>query len=547
MKDSISHSLSWLWKKSKGIRFRLVFNSLLGIIRIVASLTFIYVSKLLVDLATGKINGSEKMYWVYSICLVALLACQVGAGMLNSWLSNQTEIKLKNKIRLDIFNHLMNASWDGKEKLHSGDVLNRLEEDVRVICDTLCQSLPSLFSTLVQLIAAFTFMCQLSPKMSWIILFILPMFLLFSKVYIKRTRALTSTIRKQDSHVQSIIQESIQHRIIIQSMEQNDTIVNKMDKVQDDLLDTTMQRTKFNLFSRFMVSIGFSIGYLIAFLWCIHGLYSEAITFGTMTAFLQLVGQIQRPTEDLTKQIPAYINATTSVDRLVELESLPAEEKSSEIRLTGNVGIRMNDVTFRYPDGEKDVLTDFTHDFRPGSRTAIIGETGSGKSTTIRLMLSLLHPASGSIEIYSDEGRTIPVNADSRCNLIWVPQGNSLLSGTIRDNLHLGDSQATDEQMNEALYNAAAEFVSNLPEGLDTICGEQGAGLSEGQSQRIAIARALLHKGSILLLDELSSSLDPETEQTLMNRLIGAKGNNTMIFVTHHEAIVNYCDEVIRL
>lgn len=547
MKGIENHSLSWLWKTSKGIRFRLMFNSLLGIIRIIASLAFIYVSKLLVDLATGKITSSEKMYWVYSICLVALLACQVGAGMLNSWLSNQTEIKLKNKIRLDLFNHLMNASWDGKEKLHSGDVLNRLEEDVRVICDTLCQSLPSLFSTLVQLIAAFAFMCQLSPKMSWIILFILPIFLLFSKVYIKRTRALTSTIRNQDSQIQSIVQESIQHRIIIQSMEQNDAIVQKMDGIQSNLFHSTMQRTKFNLFSRFMVSIGFSIGYLVAFLWCIHGLYVNAITFGTMTAFLQLVGQIQRPTIDLTRQIPAYINATTSVDRLVELEVLPTEEKSSERRLSGNLGIRMNNVTFRYPDGEKDVLSNFTHDFRPGSRTAIIGETGSGKSTTIRLMLSLLHPLSGSMEIYSDDGSSIPVNADSRCNLIWVPQGNSLFSGTIRDNLYLGYPEATDDEMNEALYNAAAEFVSNLPEGLDTICGEQGAGLSEGQSQRIAIARALLHKGSILLLDELSSSLDPQTEQTLMSRLIDAKGNNTMIFVTHHEAIVDYCDEVVRL
>ena len=358
-------------------------------------------------------------------------------------------------------------------------------------------------------------------------------------------RKLTKDIRSTDSNVQSVLQESIQHKTVIQTMEQNGIMADKLDSLQQTLYGQTMDRTKFSLFSRAMVSFGFITGYLIVFIWSVFQLKAGIITFGIMSAFLQLVNQIQRPTVELTRLLPQFVHATTSIDRLHELEIMPGEDITEKHWLEGKVGILMKDVTFGYEEGEP-VLLHFTHDFKPGSRTAVMGETGAGKSTTVRLILSLLKPQSGSIELYNEKEHII-ADAESRSNMVYVPQGNSLLSGTIRENLLLGDPDATDEQLYDVLHTTVADFVKDLPEGLDTVCGEQGSGLSEGQAQRIAVARGLLRKGSVLLLDEFSSSLDKGTEHFLMQRLIAHYPDKTMIFITHHEMIADYCSDTIRL
>ncbi len=547
MIQMIRRCMGWLWSASKGIRLRLFIDSLLGLIRVAAGLTFIYVSKVLVDLATHSHNVSSTTLLGYGALLVALIIIELMSNICSSWLSNQTEIKMKNRIRRNLFAHLINAYWEGHEKLHSGDILNRLEEDVRVVTDTLCHSLPALFTTGAQLIAAFVFLSQMNLTLALSVICIMPFFLLVSKIYIRRMRSLTKDIRNTDSSVQSILQESIQHRIVIQTMEQNDAITNRLSRLQSTLYGQTMKRTRFTLFSRSMVSVGFMAGYITAFMWSIIELHNGAITFGVMTAFLQLVAQIQGPTVELTKQIPGFIHASTSIDRLTELDKIPTEKISRHQMLTGIAGIRLTDISFRYLQGDRDIFSHFSYDFTPGSRTAIVGETGAGKSTMIRLILSLLHPQQGKMELYNNQGHAIAMDAGSRCNLVYVPQGNSLLSGTIRDNLLLGNPEATDKQMFEALHIACADFVSELPDGLDSHCGEQGAGLSEGQAQRIAIARGLLRPGSILLLDEFSSSLDGDTESTLIQRLLHTRQQKTMIFITHREMILQYCNNVIKL
>ncbi len=541
----IKHVAQWLWRATKGIRCRLLFNGVLGMVRVAVGLLFIYVSKQLIDMATGHIAHASAAFTLYLALLVVFMVAQIGAVLCNSWFTNQTEVRMKNRLRHNLFTHLMNVTWMGKGCLHSGDILNRLEEDVRVVTEVVCRSLPDLTVTLINLSAAFLFLYRLSPPLAWCILFIMPVFLGLSKIYIRRMRRLTKDIRSTDSDVQSVLQESIQHRIVIQTMEQHDQMAGKLDMLQQALYDQTMDRTRFSLFSRSMVSFGFVAGYLFVFIWSLFQLQQGLITFGVMSAFLQLVGQIQRPTIELTRLLPQFVHATTSIDRLHELEALPGEETADRHRLDGKVGILMQEVTFGYEEG-KEVLHRFTHDFKPGSRTAVMGETGAGKSTTIRLILSLLKPKSGTIEFYNASERIV-ADARSRCNTVYVPQGNSLLSGTIRDNLLLGDPDAGDPALYEVLHHTAADFVKDLPEGLNTVCGEQGGGLSEGQAQRIAIARGLLRKGNILLLDEFSASLDEETEEILMERLLANYPDKTMIFITHHETVAGYCSDVVHL
>ena len=382
--------------------------------------------------------------------------------------------------------------------------------------------------------------------LAWSIIFIMPFFLLVSKLYFRKMRKLTKVIRQTDSQVQSVMQESLQHHMLIQSMEQHGTFVDRLNDLQATLYGQTMHRTRFNLFSRAMVTMGFILGYMMAFMWGVLGLMDGIITFGTMTAFLQLVNRIQRPTVELTRLIPDFVHASASIDRIEELEALPGEPAGETEMLHGEAGIRIEHLSFRYKAGETNIYEDFSHDFKPGSRTAIVGETGSGKSTLIKLILSLLQPTSGTIYIYN-KVKKVTASPETRGNLVYVPQGNSLLSGTVRSNLLLGNADATEEQMWEALHTAAADFVNDLPLKLDARCGEWGDGLSEGQAQRIAVARGLLRPGSIMLLDEFSASLDSDTERLLIERLMRTATDKTMIFITHRDMILDYCDEVVRL
>ena len=262
--------------------------------------------------------------------------------------------------------------------------------------------------------------------------------------------------------------------------------------------------------------------------------------------FLQLVGQVQRPVADLGNQVPAFIKALTSIERLLELEELQLETYHGDVVFPGAPGIMIKDVTFGYED--RDVLKDFSHDFKPGSFTVVAGPTGVGKSTLTRLMLGLLKPSSGSVTLYSGNGMGHPANVDTRCNFMYVPQGNSLLSGTIRENMLLANADASDQEMEDALRTAAAEFVFSLEDGLDTVCGESGTGLSEGQCQRIAIARALLHPGGVMILDEATSSLDMETEERLLDNIRDKyKGIKTVVFISHRPAATRLADNVLNL
>ena len=265
-----------------------------------------------------------------------------------------------------------------------------------------------------------------------------------------------------------------------------------------------------------------------------------------MTAFLQLVNRIQTPARSLTKLAPAFVNVFTAAERLMELEESPLEEQGDSLPVEAPCGVRLTDVTYQYADGDQPVLDNLSFDFRPGTCTAVLGETGSGKTTLIRLLIALMRPQGGTVSIYSDRQQPVAICPLHRCNFVYVPQGNTLMSGSIRENLLLGDPEATEDEMLKALDKSCADFVRDLPEGLDTICSEKGGGLSEGQCQRISIARALLRNRPIMLFDEATSALDPETERRLLKNILSSN-DKTIIFITHRLAVVDYCDQTLRL
>ena len=542
MKEILKYT-RWLWSHSVGARGAILVNILLGSLTVGLNLLFIFLCKRLVDIATGVEAGSLGPYTVFVLSVVVL---RLVVATINVRVENLTNSKMNFIIRKGLYSNLLYAEWLGKEKRHTGDTVNRLESDVSTVTNVIVSDFPQIFTTLVQLVAAIVFLCTMEWRLAALLVLITPLFILFSRIFVRRLREMTRGIRETESEVQSHLQESLQHRMVIQSMENEGRMEDRLDDLQDREYGQIKERTRFNVIARSMVGAAFSFGYIAAFLWGVYGISKGTLTYGVMTAFLQLVGQVQRPLVNLTRQIPSLIYSSTSIDRLMEMEDAPKVVAGDSVRLAGPAGIRVENLDYRYPDGKRMILKDLTFDFTPLSRTAIVGETGVGKSTLIRLMLALLKPVGGRVALY-DEAQEVPASAATRCNLVYVPQGNTLFSGSVRENLRMGNPDATEDEMKAALETAVADFVFSLPDGLDTRCGEGGSGLSEGQSQRIAIARGLLRPGSILLLDEFSSSLDPETEQKLMDNLTKKAAGKTMIFITHRERIAQLCERTCRI
>lgn len=543
--------LRYLYQQSAGFRLRLLWSLILGLLSISLGFAFIYVSKSIVDIATHKMQGD---IWQYVAILATFLLLRLGVSALRSWVNGRLYQRMFNSMRSRVFDSVLNAPWNGREDLLSGDVMSRLSEDIRVVVSCITSDLPSIFLALFQLVAAAWFLFVLQPKLLLCLLIIFPLALGFSKIYYKTMRRLTHEVRSQESGIQSHMQEAIQNRPLLLSLHRTDLMSQRLDSRHHGLFGVYSRRLRFSISTRVVIQAGFSVGYYTAFVWSAFGILHGTVTYGMMTALLQLVAQVQSPILELSNLLPSIVKAMTSVERVSELSPTllspqkkghEASARSSELPAGSSsyplLGLRLEHVSFRYPDSEGDVLHDFSHTFQPGTSTAIIGPTGSGKSTLVRILLGLLQPQQGSIQYLASDGtcRTYVSGPD----LCYVPQGNSLLSGTIRDNLLLGKLDATDAELRSALSRASALFVFDLPNGLDTLCGEKGAGLSEGQAQRIAIARALLQPGSILILDEASSALDPETERQILEELQQQQLQKTLIWVTHHTAVADYMQQ----
>ena len=533
----------WLWNNSKGAKGQAVANTFIGLTDVVCQLLWVLACKHAIDIATGEAEGSLTLT---GIAIGALMLVEILSRIASRWIHSVTGNKIRNKLRLSIFSRLMKCDWLHLYKRHTGDLVNRLEGDVSNITSLITESVPATIVVFVQLIASFALLFCMSPELAVSVIIILPICLVMSRLYVRKMRRYNRDVRNSDSHIQSVIQESLQHKEVIKTMEQNATTEERIGDLQDTLQRQITGRTVFSLDSFTLIQLGFAAGYLLAFLWGVCGLRDGIITYGTMAAYLQLVGLIQRPTMDLSRYIPGMASSLTAAERLYELEEIPLEEQGDSIILKETAGVRFNDVTFAYSSEGRRIIDKFSYDFPPGSRTAIVGETGAGKTTLIRLLIALIKPDSGNIELYNDK-ELEPATTLTRGNIVYIPQGNSLISGTIRENLLMGNPDATEDDMKEALHTACADYVFELPNGLDSPITESGGGVSEGQAQRIAVARAILRSGSILIFDEVTSALDEETEQEMLQRLADEKHGKTLIFVTHRPAVIKHCTQVLEI
>lgn len=529
-----------LWRMSVPVRWRMFVSVLFGTVRIAVSLAFVWTSKHLVDIAT-KVSDAplSSGIWMFA----GVLAMQLCVVLFVNWWDAYSEVKSRNRLRMDTFAKVMSSRWDGRERFLSGDTVNRLEEDVRVVADLLIVRIPGVVVTLLQLLAASAYLMALAPNLLWVLLILMFSAVFGSKMFFRQIRSLMTRIRARESELQQHIQESLQHRVLVLTLTSLDRVLEKFGWLQADIESNTRKRLNYNAVARGLMFLGFQAGHAAAFLWGAVGILHGTVTYGMMTAFLQLVGQVQRPIAEFGRQVPAFIVAIASVERIMDLEELEQEPSSENIVLPGAPAVEISGVSYSYPGSSVKVLDNFSAVFPEGSFTVVAGSTGVGKSTLIRLILGLLTPSEGSVLVGGKAA-----GAALRGNFMYIPQGNSLLSGTIRSNLQLASPDATEDEMHSALETAMAQFVFDLPEGLDTPCGEVGSGLSEGQCQRIAIARSLLRSGGIMILDESTSALDAATEEALLQNLyVKYHQRKTIIFISHKKAAARFADAVIEV
>lgn len=536
--------IKWLWNAWKGNRLQAFINASLGLIDVAIQMAQVWAVKHAIDVASHEIGGS--VVWAVMI-MAGLICCSYAVSVSSVWVRNLLGVKAQNRMQQKMLSRILRSEWEGKGQMHSGDVINRLETDVQQVVGFLTETLPSTLSVMTLFCCAFAYLASMDWKLACIIVVMLPLFILASKIYMRKMRKLNREVRDTDSEVQSILQETVQNRMLIKTQEKEDAMVDKLERTQSKLRRNVKQRTKFSVISRLTLNFGFSVTYIVAFLWSALRMSAGTLSFGGMTAFLQLVAKVQQPARNLTKLVPQFVMVFTAAERLMQLEKNPLEEQGEARKLKGKLGIKAENISFAYKDDEQQrmVIEDLSFDFKPATCNVILGETGSGKTTLLRLILALVHPTEGSVRIYNDETEE-ELSPLHRTNIVFVPQGNTLMSGSIRDNLMLGRMDATTEEMEKALKTACADFVFELPEGIDSEISEDGVGLSEGQAQRIAIARALLKEGAIMVFDEATSALDGDTEEQLLKNVLSEE-QRTVIFVTHRKAVCKYSENILNL
>ena len=539
METSLLNQLKFSWKFSKPYKGALLLYLVSQLAGIALSLMFIWYSKQAIDLAVG--SSTEALYQQ----LIPAVLCLLGSFVLGIYgyrLNEKTRITMLVDLQKQILQGQMTSSWKNSSDWHTGDLLVRANTDSSEIVQVLGNVLISVVVTLVRIIGAAGLLWWMDPMLAIILLCVSPL-VLFSKIYLKKLKKLNQQLKKSESSLGETMQENLRMRLFIRAINLEDKRWQEIEKKQNNIYDMKMSVLNFTTFSRgFMGSI-INIGYLITFIWGVLKLQSGEITFGTMSAFLQLVARIQGPILTMFGYIPVLVRFRTAVDRVMELFSRENEPTLPAVRLKPIDQITLKNISFSY--GQEPLLSGINLTIKKGEPTAILGHSGQGKSTLLRIILNLIPQNTGTVSLFSD-GKETPMSSAYRNNFAYVPQGDKLLSGTIRENLSAMEELA-EEDINQALELSRAEFVHQLPAGLENTVAEGAHGLSEGQGQRLGIARALLQDAQVWLLDEITSALDKQTAMEVVKNLVVTGKDKIILFVTHDPAIASLCTQIIVL
>ncbi|WP_437920468.1 ABC transporter ATP-binding protein [Sphingobacterium sp. LRF_L2] len=536
---TFTYQLRWAWSLTQGYRKQLLGYFLLEVLAILLSLLFVYYSKHAIDQAVHVVPGSLR---ITLILVVASVLLGIIIRMISSRWNEKTKLKMSLELQEKLLDGQMRAVWKYVKDWHTGDLMVRIQTDSLEVSQMLSQSALSFILVLVRLLASFGFLWLMDPMLAIVIVAISPLFL-FSKLYFRKMRRLNKEVKEAESNFGNVMQENLRLRLLIRALGLVPARKEKLKESQTKIYRLKMAQQNFAIGSQTLMKFTINGGYLLTFFWGIYRLDAGQISFGTMAAFLQLVGRIQAPILQGMSFFPQFIRFRTAADRLLELFADEKENSSQLQHIAHPRAIRLKDVSFRYED--KFVIEGLGGEIRRGEPTAIIGSSGRGKTTLIRLLLALIQPHKGQILIDEEQGTQLLTNAH-RVNFAYVPQGNSLFSGTVFENLTLRHGM-DPKRLHEAIHLACAEFVYALPQGLDTVIGESGFGLSEGQAQRIAIARAMMQDAPIWLLDEVTSALDTETANKLMDRLIEAGKDRILLFVTHDLYLAERCAQTLYM
>ena len=539
---------AWLYKHVGTFKKSILLCLVLNVLAVVFSLLFVQVTKIFMEAVE---RGENFSLLLLIVSLTAIKACNIFCEEYKSYLRETQTNLMNNELSLKFFKELFNVGVSYNERVHSGDSLSRLTTDVFSVSGCLTGTIPELLYAVISLIATCIYLGLIDPVLTLVILVIMSVNVMFGRSYAKKLLPISREIRICDSKAHQFMQEHLQHHELIVTLEKTEFIWNRLKALQTALYEKISAVTKLNVSAMSLIDGALNISYIVILVWGIYGIQHGTFTYAELVVFLQLAGQMQVPYIQFNHNYPMLITSMASVERLMGFENLPKEDTKNPVKFSDSVGVEFSDVSFRYNEDSRWIYRDFNHNFAPGSVTAVVGETGAGKSTLLRLFLATLTPNFGSVTFYGTNNgalRKYSASSRTRGNCVYVPQGNSLISGTIRYNLFLGKVDATDDEMRQALYSAAADFViKDFPDGLDTSIGEGGLGISEGQAQRIAIARSFLRPGKVILMDEPTSALDADTEKIFLTRLTNQVHDKTIVIVTHKKEVCKYVSDVIAI
>ena len=538
----------WLYNHVGAFKRDILICFVLSVLTVVFSLLFVEITKIFIEAIE---RGRNISFLLLIVSLTTIKGCNIFFEELKSYLTEKYTHLINNELSLKFFKELFSGRVSYHERVHSGDALSRLTTDAFNVSNCVIATIPELIYAFMQFIATCAYLTSIEPSLTLVIVLITSINIIFGRSYSKKSLPISREIRKCDSDTYQFMQEHLQHRELIVTLEKTSFIWDRLKSLQNKLYKKIISSTKLNILNMLFIDGALNISYIVIFIWGIYGIQNNTFSYAELVVFLQLAEQIMIPFIQFNRHYPALISSIASIERLMEIENLSKEDATNPIKFSVPVGVEFSGVDFRYTENSRWIYRNFNHNFVPGSVTAIVGETGAGKSTLLRLFLATLLPNSGKISFYGIENGTLKnheASPQTRGNCIYVPQGNSLISGTIRYNLLLGKTDATEEEMRKVLYLAAADFViKDFPNGLDTLVGEGGVGISEGQAQRIAIARSFLRPGKVILMDEPTSALDTETEKMFLTRLTNQVHNKTIVIVTHKKEICKYVSDIITI